>query len=101
MNIVHAEMHQDGNTFMTDVKGLQDPTANTEVPVTRHPEVSQIYGETTAQTSYFDSKLIPSKRLDPKRASTRSPTSRYRNIATKNTKFEKFVELIFKSRMQQ
>lgn len=31
---------------------------------------------------------------------TRSPTSRYRNIATKNTKFEKFVELIFKSRMQ-
>lgn len=26
--------------------------------------------------------------------------SRYRNIATKNTKFEKFVDLIFKSQMQ-
>lgn len=63
-------------------------------------EISQIYGETTAQSSYFDTKLIPSKRLDSKRANTRSPSSRYKNIATKNTKFEKFVELIFKSRMQ-
>lgn len=26
--------------------------------------------------------------------------SRYKNIATRNTKFEKFIELIFKSRMQ-
>jgi len=34
-----------------------------------------------------------------KRAMTRSPMSRYRNIPTKNVKFEKFIELIFKSRM--
>ena len=32
--------------------------------------------------------------------STRSPISRYRNIPTKNIKFEKFIELIFKSKMQ-
>ena len=31
---------------------------------------------------------------------TRSPKSRYRSIPTKNIKFEKFIELIFKSRMQ-
>ena len=65
-------------------------------------EISQIYGETTAQTSYFDSKLV-SKRGQSEsrqRAVTRSPKSRYRSIPTKNIKFEKFIELIFKSRMQ-
>lgn len=97
----------DGNTFMTDVKGLQDPQHSQPHPEQSFPkqpggnqEISQIYGETTAQSSYFDSKLIPSKRLDPKRSSTRSPMSQYRHIATKNTKFEKFVDLIFKSKMQ-
>ena len=35
-----------------------------------------------------------------KEAVTRSPKSRYRSIPTKNVKFEKFIELIFKSRMQ-
>ena len=34
------------------------------------------------------------------RASTRSPRSRYRNIPTTNVKFMKFIDLIFKSRMQ-
>ena len=33
------------------------------------------------------------------RASTRSPRSRYRNIPTTNVKFQKFIDLIFKSRM--
>ena len=68
-------------------------------------DISQIQGgETTAQTSYFDSKMI-SKRIgmgsseSRGRASTRSPRSRYRNIPTKNVKFEKFIELIFKTKM--
>ena len=43
---------------------------------------------------------MQSKLPDSKRAQTRSPMSRYKNIATRNTKFEKFIELIFKSRMQ-
>ena len=73
-------------------------------PSTANPDISQIYGMdgTTAQTSYFDSKM--QSRQQPgssssKRAMTRSPMSRYRNIPTKNVKFEKFIELIFKSRM--
>ena len=33
------------------------------------------------------------------RAQTRSPRSRYRNIPTTNIKFQKFIDLIFKSRM--
>ena len=33
------------------------------------------------------------------RASTRSPRSRYRSIPTKNIKFQKFIDLIFVSRM--
>jgi hypothetical protein len=97
----------DGNTFMTDVKGLHDPQHSQLHPEQNFPkqpggnqEISQIYGDTTAQSSYFESKLIPSKRLDPKRSSTRSPMSQYRHIATKNTKFEKFVDLIFKSKME-
>ena len=68
-------------------------------------EFSQMnVNDTTAQTSYFDSKFV-SKRggmnsESRQRAMTRSPRSRYRNIPTKNIKFEKFIELIFKSRMQ-
>lgn len=67
-------------------------------------EGSQQYGglDTTAQTSYFDSKFV-SKRIqsvESKVRSQRSPASRYRHIATRNIKFEKFIELIFKSRMQ-
>jgi hypothetical protein len=31
---------------------------------------------------------------------TRSPTSKYRHIATENIKFNKFLELIFKSKMK-
>ena len=60
-------------------------------------------GGTTAQTSYFDSKLTASKRLDQKRASTRSPSqshrSTYLSLPTKNVKFEKFTELMFASGM--
>ena len=65
-------------------------------------EISQIYGDTTAQTSYFDSKLVSKRGVSEsrQRAVTRSPKSRYRSIPTKNIKFEKFIELIFKSRMQ-
>ena len=65
-------------------------------------EISQIYGDTTAQTSYFDSKLVSKRGVSEsrQRAVTRSPKSRYRSIPTKNVKFEKFIELIFKSRMQ-
>ena len=51
----------------------------------------------------IDSKMMPSKRLGDsrisQRASTRSPRSRYRNIPTQNLKFQKFIDLIFKSRM--
>ena len=36
---------------------------------------------------------------DSQRTSTRSPKSRYRNIPTTNVKFQKFIDLIFKSRM--
>jgi hypothetical protein len=91
---------------MTALKGqteapgtaLSDEAA--QKPITIEKEISQIYGDTTGQSSYFDSKMMVSKRLDSKRAATRSPMSRYKNIATRNTKFEKFIELIFKSRMQ-
>ena len=96
----------DGNTFMTSVKQqeaegaftagisadehanpaskdgpLQSRYGQTAGPQTN--ELSAIYGgETTAQTSYFDSKLLASRRekADAKRAVTRSPVSRYRNI---------------------
>jgi len=34
-----------------------------------------------------------------KRGGTRSPVSRYRHIPTQNIKFEKFIDLIFASRM--
>ena len=63
-------------------------------------------GGTTAQTSYFDSKLTTSK-LQQKRAGTRSPStgqsqrfSTYMNLPTQNVKFEKFCELMFASGMQ-
>lgn len=36
-----------------------------------------------------------------KRAQTRSPRSRYRNIPTENIKFQKFIDLIMKSQMTQ
>lgn len=104
LNIMHSvEVAQpDGNTFMTDVKGNNERSIGqqgiTEPIVVK--EVSQIYGETTAQSSLFDSKLLASKQLGQHRSSTRSPLSRYKNIATKNVKFEKFVELIFKAKMQ-
>ena len=59
---------------------------------------------TTAQTSYFESKnLSLAKRLDSKRAVTRSPGttrgSTYGAMPTKNIKFEKFIELMFQSGM--
>lgn len=78
----------------------------TDVKVINHgAEISQQYGvETTAQTSYFDSKFVQSKRVasvESKQRSMRGGTdiSRYRNIPTKNIKFEKFIELIFRSKM--
>lgn len=46
--------------------------------------------------------MIGARRLQDssrQRASTRSPRSRYRNIPTTNVKFQKFIDLIFKSRM--
>mmetsp|Transcript_13797 Transcript_13797/g.17460 ORF Transcript_13797/g.17460 Transcript_13797/m.17460 type:complete len:248 (+) Transcript_13797:863-1606(+) len=69
--------------------------------------MSQAYGlqETTAQSSYLDSKMGPrhenKSRSSQRASSTRSPRSRYRNIPTQNVKFMKFIELIFKSRMPQ
>jgi len=66
-------------------------------------QLMNLEGGTTAQTSYFDSKLTASKRLDQKRATTRSPgtstRSTYLSLPTKNVKFEKFVELMFASGM--
>ena len=92
--------NEEGNTNVDNV-------FNSKIgPSTANPEISQIYGmggETTAQTSYFDSKMVSKQQpgMDSsQRARTRSPMSRYRNIPTKNVKFEKFIELIFKSRMQ-
>jgi len=76
----------------------------------RGNEFSQLMaleGGTTAQTSYFDSKLTASKALAQKRAGTRSPShsqsvrfSTYLNLPTQNVKFEKFTELMFASGMQ-
>ena len=71
-------------------------------------DISQLYGmpDTTAQTSYLDSQMKAGSRggfdrsRQSQRASTRSPRSRYRNIPTTNVKFMKFIDLIFKSRMQ-
>ena len=36
-----------------------------------------------------------------KRVATRSPESRYKHIPTENLKFHKFIDLIYKSRMDQ
>lgn len=55
--------------------------------------------ETIAGTSLFDSKIASTTIAPKQRAATRSPVSRYRNIPTRNIKFEKFVDVIFKSRM--
>lgn len=65
-----------------------------------------MYGavETTAQSSYMDSKMAYrpfEKSRGSRRNSTRSPRSRYKSIPTQNVKFQKFIELIFKSRMMQ
>lgn len=64
-------------------------------------------GGTTAQTSYFESKLTTSKQQQKQRAGTRSPStsqsqrfSTYLNLPTQNVKFEKFCELMFASGMQ-
>ena len=52
----------------------------------------------------MDSKIGIRRNLDQsrlsQRSSTRSPQqSRYRNIPTTNVKFQKFMELIFRSKM--
>jgi hypothetical protein len=61
-------------------------------------------GDTTAQTSYFESRLTHHPNMaeleSKHRTQNRSPNSTYFNIPTKNVKFEKFIEVIFKSRMQ-
>lgn len=36
-----------------------------------------------------------------KRAQTRSPTSRYKNMPTENLKFQKFIDLILNSKMEK
>jgi hypothetical protein len=36
-----------------------------------------------------------------KRATTGSPHSRYKNIPTENLKFQRFIELIYKSKMDK
>ena len=64
-------------------------------------EPSQLI-DTTAQTSMLDgpSKMsAPTERTKLKRALTRSPRSRYHYIPTENIKFEKFLDLLFKSKM--
>ena len=77
----------------------------------RGNEFSQLMaleGGTTAQTSYFESKLTATKQTQQKRAGTRSPStashsqrfSTYLNLPTQNVKFEKFCELMFASGMQ-
>ena len=60
-----------------------------------------------AQASYLTSgpppaigtSIMQSNML--RRAQTRSPQSRYRHIPTENIKFQKFMDLIYKSKMQQ
>ena len=44
-------------------------------------------------------KTFEQSRMSSQRSLTRSPKSRYRNIPTTNIKFQKFIDLIFKSRM--
>lgn len=69
--------------------------------------------ETQAQTSYigaqqsyitaepnFMHSSIQNSQIHP-RAQTRSPQSRYRHIPTVNMKFEKFIDLIFNSKMKE
>ena len=50
------------------------------------------------RSQYPGSKILQSRASQ--RATTRSPRSRYRNIPTANIKFQKFIEIIFNSRMQ-
>lgn len=70
-------------------------------------EQSQLDGP-TAHTSVLDpglskiSGLLDSKRKQSvRRAITRSPMSRYRHIMTENIKFNKFLDVIFKSKLER
>ena len=95
-----------GDEMSTKEGDLNEFAFNSKIgPSTADPQISQIYGlGNTGETSYFESKIV-SKQMpgtgssQRQRAMTRSPLSRYRNIPTKNVKFEKFIELIFKSKM--
>ena len=61
---------------------------------------SQINQETVAGTSLFESKI--QSVIKPGRGSTEKLNKyggRYSNVATRNMKFEKFIDTIFQSRM--
>ena len=98
-------MNSNENEKPETAEGNQiDNVFTSKIGQSAYPEISQIYGidASTVQTSYFESKMASRQQpgsQSSKRAQTRSPLSRYKNIPTKNVKFEKFIELIFKSRM--
>ena len=104
IKVVNSNEQQEHRTSTIQEGNLVDNVFNSKIgPSTANPEISQIYGDnTTGQSSYYDSRMVSRQQPGSRqgRAVTRSPMSRYRNIPTKNVKFEKFIELIFKSRMQ-
>jgi hypothetical protein len=60
-------------------------------------QASYLTTGTTPANVFINSSIAPTGR----RPKTNSPTSRYRFIPTENVKFEKFMDLIYKSKMRQ
>ena len=109
MGNIDQQIEAADGVFMTEARTNPGtaPSQAEEIQVLASNEKVQSNNGMGSQ-SYIESQMMRSQQRGSnnmqqsrasQRAQTRSPRSRYRNIPTTNIKFQKFIDLIFKSRM--
>lgn len=109
MGNIDQQIEAADGVFMTEARTNPGtaPSQDEEIQVLASNEKVQSNNGMGSQ-SYIESQMMRSQQRGSnnmqqsrasQRAQTRSPRSRYRNIPTTNIKFQKFIDLIFKSRM--